>query len=333
LRALVFRDHRQLVVDDVPDPRCGPDDVVIDMHAVGICGSDVHGYTGESGRRALGMVMGHEASGVISRVGERVSAVRPGDAVTFNPLLFCGECSACRAGRVTLCENRTVIGVTPSIQGAFAERMAVRVRNVVSLPASLPVEQGAVVEPTAVSVHTVRAAGVEAGHRVAIVGAGPIGLLCGYVARLEGAAEVWISDLQEDRLRIAERLGLRPCAPDEMSAAAPFDVAVDAVGITPTLRGAVAAVRPGGAVAVVGLGMPRLDLGLHELVVPEKRLIGTFCYDEPDFAHAVELVAAEGSPIPALVDRSVGLEEAQDAFLALAESRDPAVKVLVDPRR
>jgi threonine dehydrogenase-like Zn-dependent dehydrogenase len=252
--------------------------------------------------------------------------------VTFNPLLFCGQCSACRAGRVTLCENRTVIGVTPSIQGAFAERMAVRARNVVGLPDALPVDQGAIVEPTAVAVHTVRIGGVEPGMRVGIVGAGPIGLLCGHVARLDGAGEVWISDLQESRLRIAERLGLRAAAPDEMQAQAPFDVVVDAVGLTPTLRGALAAVRPGGTVVVVGLGAPKLDIGLYELVVPEKRLLGSFCYDEPEFARAVQLVAHTDSPIPGLVDRTVGMDEAQDAFLALAESRDPAIKVVVDPR-
>lgn len=333
MRALVFREHRQLVVDDIPEPACGPDDVVIDVHAVGICGSDVHGYSGESGRRALGMVMGHEASGVVGSVGERVSGVQPGDAVTFNPLLFCGECSACRAGRVTLCENRSVIGVTPTLQGAFAERIALRGRNVVPLPPGFRIEDGAVVEPTAVAVHTMRVAGIEAGQRVGIAGAGPIGLLCGHVARVAGAGEVWVSDLQQDRLRIAERLGLRAATPEELSAAAPFDVVVDAVGIAPTLRSALAAVRPGGTVAVVGLGVPNLDFGLYELVVPEKRLVGSFAYDVADFAAAVELVAAEGSPIPGLVDRTVGLEEAQDAFLALADSRDPAIKVIVDPRR
>jgi 2-desacetyl-2-hydroxyethyl bacteriochlorophyllide A dehydrogenase len=333
LRALVFREHRQLVVDEVPDPVCGPDDVVIDMHAVGICGSDVHGYSGESGRRALGMVMGHEASGVVHRVGDRVGALRPGDAVTFNPLLFCGECGPCRAGRVTLCENRGIIGVTPSIQGAFAERLGVRARNVVPLPKALPVEQGVMVEPTAVSVHAVRLAAVEPGQRVGVVGGGPIGLLCGHAARLAGAAEVWVSDLQEDRLRAAGRLGLRPAAPDELAAAAPFDTIVDAVGVGATLRSSLAAVHGGGTVVVVGLGAPRVELGLYELVVPEKRLLGSFCYDEADFARAVELVAAAGSPIPGLVDRSVGMDEAQDAFLALADARDAAVKVVVDPRR
>ncbi|HZS14408.1 MAG TPA: alcohol dehydrogenase catalytic domain-containing protein [Candidatus Dormibacteraeota bacterium] len=333
MRALVFREHNRIVVDDVAEPVCGPDDVVIDMHAVGICGSDVHGYSGESGRRALGMVMGHEASGVVARTGERVSAVQPGDPVTFNPLLFCGECAPCRAGRVTLCENRTIVGVTPTLQGAFAERLGVRARNVVALPRSLPVEQGAMVEPTAVAVHCMRLAGVERGQRIGVVGAGPIGLLCGHVARLDGASEVWVSDLQQDRLRAAEGLGLRAASPEAMSAAGPFDTIVDAVGIAATLRGALAAVRGGGSVVVVGLGAPRVELGLYELVVPEKRLLGSFCYDEPDFARAVELVAAPGSPIPGLVDRSVGMDEAQDAFLALAQARDAAIKVVVDPRR
>ncbi len=333
MRALVFRQARQLVVDEVAEPVCGPDDVVIEMHAVGICGSDVHGYSGESGRRTPGMVMGHEAAGVVSATGERVTEFHAGDPVTFNPLLFCGACGPCLAGRVTLCENRSVIGVTPSIQGAFAERIGVRARNIVPLPAALPVEQGVMVEPCAVSVHAMRLADVQPGQRVGVVGAGPIGLLCGHLARQAGAGEVWVSDLQEERLRSAEALGLRPTHPDELAGAAPFDVMVDAVGVGATLRGALSAVRSGGNVVVIGLGVPRVELGLFELVVPEKRLLGSFGYDEPDFARAVELVAAEGSPIPALIDRSVGMEEAQDAFLALAEARDSAIKVVVDPRR
>jgi 2-desacetyl-2-hydroxyethyl bacteriochlorophyllide A dehydrogenase len=333
LRALVFRETRRLVVDDVAEPVCGPEDVVIDIHAVGICGSDVHGYSGESGRRALGMVMGHEASGVVAATGDQVTTVQRGDPVTFNPLLFCGECGPCRAGRVTLCENRSVIGVTPSIQGAFAERIGVRARNIVALPRTLPVEPGAMVEPTAVSVHAVGLAEVQPGQRVGVIGAGPIGLLCGHLARLAGAAEVWVSDLQQDRLRAADSLGLRPAHPDELAGAAPFDSVVDAVGVGATLRVALSVVRGGGAVVVVGLGAPRVELGLYELVVPEKRLLGSFCYDEPDFARAVELVAAAGSPIPGLVERSVGMDEAQEAFLALVEARDSAVKVVVDPRR
>src|SRR5437660_3415858 len=163
MRALVFHGSKDIRVEQRHDPRTGSGEVSLRLRAVGICGSDIHGYSGETGRRAAGMVMGHEASGVVEAVGAGVSGISEGDAVTFNPILFCGECPLCAAGHESLCPNKRVIGVTPDISGAFAERMVVSARNVVALPAQLSLEHGALVEPMAVGLHAVALTGVGPG--------------------------------------------------------------------------------------------------------------------------------------------------------------------------
>lgn len=339
MRALVFHGAKDIRVETVADPRPDDSEVVIRVDTAGICGSDVHGYAGETGRRVAGMVMGHEASGVVEHAGSQVRGVRIGDRVTFNPVLDCGQCALCAAGRHSLCQSKRVIGVSPDAAGAFAELVAVRGSNVLRLPAALPLDLAALVEPVAVGLHAVAVSGLREGDTALVLGGGAIGITCALAARLAGGASVSVVEPVEQRRALAARLGIA-VAPRVDADALPssrlargYDVVLDAVGIPATLRDGLAALRPGGTLVMVGMGRPELSFGLYDLVVPEKRVVGSMAYDRDDFERAVGVVAGAGSGVAAIVDRILGLDAAPAAFLDLAEHRDAAARVLVAPGR
>src|SRR6187399_2840759 len=158
MRALLLTEYGRLDVAAMDVPQPGAEDVLVRVRHCGICGSDIHGYTGITGRRIPPLVMGHEAAGVIERVGAAVTGVAPGDRVTFDSTVYCGRCDFCRRGQVNLCDARMVLGVSCADyrrHGAFAEFVAVPARILHKLPASLPFEHAAMVEPLAVAVHAV----------------------------------------------------------------------------------------------------------------------------------------------------------------------------------
>ncbi|MGH3500648.1 MAG: zinc-dependent alcohol dehydrogenase, partial [Nocardioidaceae bacterium] len=182
MRALVLRDFGDLTVEARPDPVPGPGEALVRITATGICGSDLHGFTGESGRRAPGQVMGHETVATV-HTASGTGGPPAGSVVTVNPVLYCGRCPTCRAGREQACPDKKVIGVHPEVSSAFAELMAVPARNLVELPGTMPVEYGALVEPLAVGYHALRRGDCGSGDTVLVVGAGPIGQACVLAAR------------------------------------------------------------------------------------------------------------------------------------------------------
>lgn len=194
----------------MPPPVCGESEVIVRVKACAICGSDVHGYDGKSGRRQPPVIMGHEAAGVISQVGEKVSMYKAGDRVTFDSTVYCGKCWYCRRGMVNLCEDRKVLGVSCDdyrTPGAMAEYVAVPERILYKLPDTVTYAQAAVVEPLSVAVHAVAVSRLRLGDRAVIVGAGTIGLLLTQVVKAAGVTELIVVDLDEDKLKVAERLG------------------------------------------------------------------------------------------------------------------------------
>ena len=163
MRALVLRGDYDIAVEERPDPRPGSSEVVVEVIATGICGSDFHGYSGENGRRHPGQVMGHETVGRIGELGSGVTGLAPGQLVTVNPVMGCNECAACASGQPQWCSRKVVLGVAPEVSAAFADRVAVPAANIVSLPEEMPAELGALVEPLAVGYHSVRRGEVTAG--------------------------------------------------------------------------------------------------------------------------------------------------------------------------
>src|ERR1700712_5788896 len=217
MRALVLQDWWKLGVEDRPDPVAAPGEILVRPVATGICGSDIHGYTGENGRRSFGQIMGHETVGPVEAVVGGVEATAPGlgAVVTINPVIGCGHCEMCLSGNAQACATKSVIGVTASYTSAFAELVSVPAANVIALPEGTPVEYGALVEPLAVGYHAARRGAIGPGAKVLVIGGGPIGQACILAALRLGADAVAVSELNEHRRGLCAALGAQVIDPTE----------------------------------------------------------------------------------------------------------------------
>jgi threonine dehydrogenase-like Zn-dependent dehydrogenase len=319
-----------------PDPVPGPHEALVRVDAVGICGSDLHGFTGETPRRPPGMVMGHEIGGQVLSCADRPELT--GQAVTVFPVLSCGACDDCRRDHPQICREAKIIGVTPDLPGGFAEYLVVPAANVVPIPVADP-RLAALVEPAAVAVHAVELGRVDGGS-VLVVGAGAIGLLAVVAARWLGAAGVWSVDIAPDRLARAARLGATVPAPDERdhpgwalaATGGGVDVTIDAVGSSASLATALAATRPGGRVVVVGMGQPQVELALFDIVTRERSVIGSFCYSRRTFEWTAGQLAKGGlGDVDELVGMVVSLHGAGNALRRLASGAELSPRVLISP--
>jgi threonine dehydrogenase-like Zn-dependent dehydrogenase len=336
MRALVFHGPWEMSVEDRPDPQPGPADTLLDIVATGICGSDLHGYTGETGRRHPGQVMGHET---VARVRhDRTGVHHPGALVTVNPVLGCGHCPACVAGTPQRCPDRRVIGVQPDLSAAFAERMAVPTRNVVPLPDGTPPDVGSLVEPLAVGYHALRRGNVTGEDLLYIVGGGPIGQAVAMAARRLGVSTTVVAELDPGRRDLLTRLGFTAVDPTGLSTdnlrsvlGGPATIVVDAVGAAVTLSGALDIAAPGGRIVLVGMAAPRVEIAAYSLTTAERAIVGSFSYDIAAFADTATWAGANAAEVASLIEARVGLTEAPDTFRALASGTLRASKVLVYP--
>ena len=215
MKALLLTEYEQMVLTDVPEPEVGRHDVLVRVEACGICGSDIHGFDGSTGRRIPPLVMGHEASGTVAALGEAVEGFAVGDRVTFDSMVSCGECHFCRRGQGNLCDNRRVLGVSCGEyrrHGALAEFISVPKHIVYKLPDGLPLEHAALVEAVSVAVHAANVTPVLLGDTAVVVGAGMIGLLALQAIRVAGASQVIAIDVNDRRLEVARQLGAAPDA-------------------------------------------------------------------------------------------------------------------------
>jgi len=210
MKALLLTAPSQLEFVSFPDPQPADDEVLLRVRACGICGSDIHGWDGSTGRRRPPLIMGHEASGEIAAVGSRVDGWRVGERVTFDSTISCGECPSCRSGHVNLCDRRRVLGVAPAEyrqHGAFAEFVTLPPRILYRLPDALSFEQAAMVEPVSIAVHAVQRVRVSPTDTAVVVGSGMIGLFVIQALRWAGAKRIIALDLEEKRLALARELG------------------------------------------------------------------------------------------------------------------------------
>jgi L-iditol 2-dehydrogenase len=344
VKALLLTAPSELAYVDVPDPEPQPDEVLIRVAACGICGSDIHGWDGSSGRRRPPLVMGHEASGVIAAVGGDVSGWQPGDRVTFDSMISCGRCPACESGQINLCTQRRVLGVAPATyrrDGAFAEYVTVPARIVYRLPDELSFEHGAMAEPVSVALHAVARARLTAGCSVVVVGSGMIGLLLIQAARVAGAAHVVAVDLDSSRLALAQQLGAtagvvggRAETLAELRAAGGaegFAASFEVVGIGPTVTLAIEAVRDGGTVVLVGNLAAKIDFPLQAVVTRELNLLGT-CASAGEYAEAIELIASGRIQVAPLISSVEPLASGAEWFRRLSgpEGRG-MMKVMLQP--
>ena len=302
MRALVYRGPHDIGVEDRPDPQPGPDEVLLRITATGICGSDLHGYTGENKRRHPGQVMGHETVGRIVAVG----LVAPGEGresgrlATVNPVIGCGECARrARPEPSSLCPRRTVIGVDKEISSAFAELMLAPARNIVVLPDDLPEEYGALIEPLAVGYHAARNGRVGSRDAVLVIGGGPIGQAATLAARRLDAERIVVSEPSAARRALVEKLGFATIDPTAHDLSAqvqavlggPATAVLDAVGIGRTVGDGLRSSALGARLVLVGMGAGELTLAAFDVSTFERSIIGSFTYPSNDFRET-----ASGSP-------------------------------------
>jgi L-iditol 2-dehydrogenase len=343
MQALVLTAHRKFELQDVARPQLGPNDVLVRVAACGICGSDVHGYDGSSGRRVPPIIMGHEAAGTVAEVGSAVDRVKVGDRVTFDSTISCGDCDACRRGNVNLCVHRRVLGVScPDYRqhGAFAEFVAVPQNILYALPPELPFERAALIEPVSVAVHAVNRLQVSPSSRAVVVGSGMIGLFVIQALRVVGCREVIAIDLDESRLELARELGasatLNPKQTDVVAAVMELtgregaDVAVEVVGNAAGLATAIGCVRRGGSVGLIGNLAPDVPFPLQAVVTRELTLVGS-CASAGEYPQALELIASGAIRVAPLINAVGPLSEGPRWFERLYAREPGLMKIILRP--
>jgi L-iditol 2-dehydrogenase len=343
MKALLLSEYNHLEVTDLPMPRPAPDEVLIKVGACGICGSDVHGYDGTSGRRIPPIVMGHEAAGTVAAIGSAVSRTREGDRVTFDSTIYCGACEYCQRGEMNLCNNRQVLGVsTPDFRraGAFAEYVVVPERVLYPLPEGVPFTAAAMIEPLAVAVHSVKLAHLPENATAVVVGAGMIGLLVLQVLREAGCSQVYVTDIDETRLQLAEKLGATATVNGKtadavaefqrLSSGKGVDVALEAVGSTVTIKTAIDSVRKGGSVVLIGNIAPKVEIPLQAVVSREIRLQGSAA-SAGEYPECIDLLARGAIKVDELISVVAPLEEGAVWFDRLHARQPNLMKVILAP--
>ncbi len=343
MKALLLSEYNHLEVTDLPMPRPAADEVLIKVGACGICGSDVHGYDGASGRRIPPIVMGHEAAGTVAAVGSAVTRARDGDRVTFDSTLYCGACEYCQRGEMNLCNHRQVLGVsTPDFRraGAFAEYVVVPERVLYPLPEGVPFTAAAMIEPLAVAVHAVKLAHLPENATAVVVGAGMIGLLVLQVLREFGCSRTYITDIDDTRLQLAEKLGATAIVNGKtadavaefqrLTSGAGADVALEAVGSTVTIKTAIDSVRKGGSVVLIGNIAPKVEIPLQAVVSREIRLQGSAA-SAGEYPECIDLLARGAIKVDELISVVAPLEEGAMWFERLHARQPNLMKVILTP--
>jgi len=343
MKALVLQEYKHLIYEDVPTPQPAPDEVLVAVKACGICGSDVHGMDGSTGRRRPPIIMGHEAAGVIAATGNGVSGWAVGEPVTFDSTIYCGQCEFCRQGLVNLCNNRRVLGVSCEDyrqNGAFAEFLTVPQRVLYRLPRGLQFEHAALAEPFSIALHAIRRVTITPNDTAVVIGAGMIGLGIVQVLRQAGCKIIINIDVAPDRLALAAKMGATHTInsssekPDEKILALTekrgTDLAFEAVGMTQTVDLALRCVRKGGAVTLVGNVAPKIDFPLQIAVTRELSIFGS-CASRGDYPDCLEMLSRGQLQAAPLISASAPLAEGAAWFDRLYKKEPGLLKVVLKP--
>ena len=344
MRALVLSEYKHLDVTEVAAPQANAGEVLVQVAACGICGSDVHGYDGASGRRIPPIVMGHEAAGTIAALGTGVEGFSVGDRVVFDSTVYCGRCPFCLRGEVNLCDDRQVVGVSCaeySRAGAFAEYVAVPARILYKLPESLSFPEAAMLEAVAVALHAVRVPRLSGGESALVIGAGMIGLLLLQAARAQSCSPIYIADIDPTRLTLARDLGADEtlhlsgaelvAAILQRTGGSGVDVVFEAVGRAETVASSIDCVRKGGTVTLVGNIAREVPIPLQRVVTRQIRLQGS-CASAGEYPLAMDLIANGKIKVLPLITAVAPLSEGALWFDRLYRREPHLMKVVLDPR-
>ncbi len=343
MNALLLTEYLKLEMVEMPEPAIGPDDVLVRVRACGICGSDVHGYDGSSGRRNPPLVMGHEAAGEVAKLGANVRDLSIGDRVTFDSTVYCGKCFFCVRGEANLCDDRQVVGVAPKEyrrHGAFAEFVSVPRRIVYKLPDSFPYEEAALIEAVSIGVHAVSITPVRLGDTVVIVGAGMIGSVTLQAAKAAGCLRIIAVDSDDAKLGHAKASGATevlnpnkinvPAAVQDMTGGRGADVAFECVGYSEPVATAIYSVRKGGTVTLVGNLAPKIDIPLQQVVTRQIRLQGS-CASNGEYPQCIDLMARGVIKVAPFISAVAPLSEGASWFNRLYHHEANLMKVVLQP--
>ncbi|MBP1935091.1 zinc-dependent alcohol dehydrogenase [Ammoniphilus resinae] len=325
----------EIAQQDIPNP--GPNEILIKVEACGICGSDLHMFHGNHPILRPPLRMGHEVAGSVEQAGIGANGWKKGDRVLLFPLSGCGECARCIEETPHLCEKQQVIGA--HIPGGFADYVLAKEENLIKLPYDISFIEGALVEPAAVAVHTVSRLGSVSGHNVAVLGVGPIGLLCVQVLKALGATTVIASDPLEHRLNLARQLGadvvVNPLTQNlkqksfEISPLG-LDAVIDCAGLEQTLQAAFEITRRGGKIAATAVFLKDVTIPMTLLQRGERSLIGVMSYEKKDFHQVIQLVSEQKLDVKALVTHKYPLQEIQRGFETAGSRTLPVGKVIIE---
>jgi L-iditol 2-dehydrogenase len=343
MKALVLVDYNKLEYMDFPDPEVADDEVLVKVMAVGICGSDVHGMDGSTGRRIPPIVMGHEAAGVITSMGRDVEGWSVGERVTFDSTIYKLDDWYTRKGFYNLSDNRMVLGVSPGEyrrHGAFAEYVNVPQHILYRIPEGVSFTQAAMVEPVAVAAHAVGLTPVSRNDTALVVGSGMIGLFVIQVLRARGCGTIIAVDLDDDRLLLAGKLGadlgLNPQKEDirkeveALTQGRGADVAFEVVGISGTVKTAISAVRKGATVTLVGNLSPNVEMPLQAIVTRQLRLQGS-CAICGEYPAVLDMIARKEVDVDAILSAEAPLSEGAEWFKRLYDKEAGLIKVVLKP--
>ena len=343
MKAMLLDNYKHLSMVDMPRPEVGPRDLLVAVKACGICGSDIHGYDGSSGRRIPPLVMGHEAAGVIVEVGEEVERFGEGDRVAMDSTVSCGHCEYCRGGHINLCKNRQVLGVSCNEfrrHGAFAEYVVIPENIAYKLPDAVGFVDAAMIEAVSIAVHAANRTPKKLGGSAVVVGSGMIGLLCIQAIKLAGFTQVFAVDLDDDRLALAKELGathtLNAAAGDlpatiaKLNGGEGCDVALEVVGATAPIKTAIESTRRGGAITLVGNISPLVEMPLQSIVTRELTIAGS-CASNGEIPECIRLLESGAINVRPLITATADLEEGPQWFERLYGGERGAMKVILTP--
>ncbi len=343
MKALVYTKPYCFEYSDFPEPEAGDDDVLIRVKACGICGSDVHGSTGKTGRRIPPLIMGHEAAGIVEDTGKNVKDFEKGQRVCFDSTVYCNECEACRTGYYNRCEHRQVLGVSTSDfkrHGAFAEYVAVPWWIVSKIPDNLSFIHAALLEPVSIGVHAANRAPISVDDTVLIIGAGTIGLFVLQAARLKRARETFVSDINEFRLSVAKKFGANEVINPEKSNLKEIifektdnkgvSVSFEVVGYASTFQDAVSVTKMGGHLVAVGNLEKMAEFDLQQFIASELTFTGSYA-SSGEFRDCIELVAPGKINVAPLISDVLPLKDGPRAFERLLKAEENLLKIVLEP--
>ncbi|MEJ2249185.1 MAG: alcohol dehydrogenase catalytic domain-containing protein [Candidatus Lokiarchaeota archaeon] len=326
--------HKMVVKDDFPKPKIKEDEVLVKVKYCGICGSDVESYI-TAGLETPGIIIGHEFSGEIVEVGEKVKGWKLGDKVSANPAIPCGKCYWCEHNLENMCKWTSSIGT--SFNGAMAEYINVKAERLIKLPDSVSLKEAAALEPLAVALYAVQASGFKVGKNVTIIGAGTIGLLTLQILNAAGASDIYVIEPVEAKKSLALKLGASKVYPPEKANKINRDTdkvgpdfIFDCVGVPESFMTSLNLAKRGGEITVIGIHVEFFEMkGFMSLMLKNLTMRGVYGYTQDNFKEALKLITKQKIDLNAIITRVVSLENVPAVFDELSKYHND-IKVLVE---